>query len=283
MKDVMKKFLFTGILSLLFLGSVSVMAQPGGKLTDGWLLGAQTYSFRAFTFAETLDRMQKLGLSNAEVYFGQKLGGNLNGVMDYRMDAATQLKVREMAESKGVHLYACGVVVCNSNQEWDELFGFVRTMGIRMVTCEPTAEQLPYVEKLAEAAHADIAIHNHPKPSAYWDPSILASVLKKASAGVGSCADVGHWKRMGIDPVGALSMLNGRIKCLHLKDVTEARPESPDTVWGQGVCQVEAILQEMARQHFKGLISIEYESDEKNPDPAIRQCIQYYREKTSKL
>lgn len=269
---------FAAIVSLLLLLSFSLPLQAQSEKAEkiGWLLSAQTYSFRAFSFTETLDRMQKLGLKYAEVYFGQKLGGNLNGNMDYKMDVATRLQVLKLAESKGIKLIACGVVVCENAKEWDLLFDFVKAMGIKVITCEPKLDQFNYIEKLAVNNNIDIAIHNHPKPSTYWNPDVLVDVLKNKNSHFGSCADVGHWKRMGIDPVEALKKLDGRIKSLHLKDIEKNTPDSHDTVWGSGVCNMSAILKELKRQNFKGVISIEYEFNMKNPDPDMQKCIDYF-------
>ena len=272
----MKKLV--AIISLLLLMSFAFSLQAQSEKAEkiGWLLSAQTYSFRAFSFTETLNRMQKLGLKYAEVYFGQKLGGNLNGNMDYKMDAATRLQVLKLAESKGIKIIACGVVVCENTKEWDQLFDFAKIMGIKVITCEPKLDQFTYIEKLAANNHIDIAIHNHPKPSTYWNPDALLNALKSQSSHFGSCADVGHWKRMGIDPVEALKKLDGRIRSLHLKDIEKETPDSHDTIWGTGVCNVKEIIKELKRQNFKGVISIEYESNEKNPDPDIQQCINYF-------
>jgi len=249
----MKNFAVIVFVLLLLSFSSPLQAQSEKAEKIGWLLSAQTYSFRAFSFTETLDRMQKLGLKYAEVYFGQKLGGNLNGNMDYKMDTETRLQVLKLTESKGIKLIACGVVVC-----------------------EPKLDQFNYIEKQAANFNIDIAIHNHPKPSTYWNPDELANVLKNKSSHFGSCADVGHWKRMGIDPVEALKKLDGRIKSLHLKDIEKNTPDSHDTVWGSGVCNMSAILKELKRQNFKGVVSIEYEFNMKNPDPDIQKCIHYF-------
>ena len=35
---------------------------------------------------------------------------------------------------------------------------------------------------------------------------------------MGVCADIGHWKRVGEDPLKNLQKLSGRIKVAHLKD-----------------------------------------------------------------
>ena len=90
-----------------------------------WKLGAQSYTFHKFTFVETLDKLQELGLQYVEVYYGQRLGeGFGDQKMDFRMDKATQAKVLEAAKAKNVTIYASGVVICEDEQEWEDLFRF---------------------------------------------------------------------------------------------------------------------------------------------------------------
>jgi len=264
------------LMLLLVAFSANSFAQSAKAEKGGWLLGAQSYTFHQFTFAETLDRMQKLGLKYVEIYYGQKLGDGLPGTMDYKMDKPTQLKVLKLAKSKGVKIVAGGVIICENNGDWDKLFEFSKAMGIKTITSEPALNQLDYVGKLADKFNIDVAFHNHPKPSTYWDPAILMKALEGRSKHLGSCADVGHWTRMGVDPVQALKTCEGRIKSLHFKDVDKAGADSHDTIWGTGVCNVEAMLKELKRQNFKGLFSIEYEYHEENPDPEIKESIKYF-------
>jgi sugar phosphate isomerase/epimerase len=280
MKNLLASISFLTVMILL---SASTATYSGKAEKAGWLLGAQSYTFHKFTFVETVDRMHKLGLKYVEVYYGQKLGEGFTGTMDYKMDAGTRQKVLDLAKSKGISIVASGVVVCENNAEWDQLFEFAKSMGIKTITSEPALNQLDYVEKLADQYNIDVAIHNHPKPSLYWNPDDLMKALKGRSRHLGSCADVGHWNRMGIDPVVALKKCEGRIKILHFKDVDKAGADAHDTIWGTGVCNVEAMLKELKRQNFKGLFSMEYEYNVENPDPDMKECITYFHQTADRI
>lgn len=265
------------ILLSVILFSFHTKAEGQETGTKGWKLGVQAYTFHNFTFSETLSKMQQLGLKYVEVYFGQELGGGLNGVMDYHADESLQKKILSMTKSKGIKIVACGVVVCNSLKEWDKLFSFAWHMGIKTITCEPSLDQLAYVDRLANKYRINIAIHNHPKPSLYWNPGTLMKAINGRSHRIGPCADVGHWKRMGIDPTEALRTCKGRIISLHFKDVDQDGPDSKDEIWGQGVCNVKKMLKKLKSQHFKGLFSIEYESEDSDHlMDNIRKSISYF-------
>jgi len=260
---------------------------------NGWKLGAQTYTFNHFTLVQTFDKMKTLKLKYAEVYFGQKLGeGFGDATMDYHLGAGTRSKILELAKSKGIKIMACGVVTCETEKEWEDVFGFAKEMGIEVITSEPTLQQLDFVEKLTDKYKISIAIHNHPKPATYWNPDTLMAALKGRSLRIGSCADVGHWERMGIDPVKALETCEGRIISVHIKDVAarsgqgEAAGEfagQHDVIWGKGVCHVDSMLRELNRQKFQGLFSIEYEYNWDNSVPDLAECIEYFNQQAMEI
>lgn len=281
----MKKIFYTTFI-LIILFTVNCSAKPNKAEKAGWKLGIQTYTFHKFSFQEAVDKAKLLDLKYVEVYYGQPLGKDIEGTMDFRMDEATQKKVLAYAKSKGIKIIASGVVICKDEAEWKQLFEFASAMDIKIITCEPEYKHLKYVDELANQYKIDVAIHNHPKPSNYWNPEMFLEAVKGLSPRIGACADVGHWKRMGINPVAALTMIEGRVKSLHFKDVkekVEGETEQHDVIWGTGVCDVDGILKELKRQNFKGLFSIEYEYNWENSVPDIKECISYFNTKTDQL
>jgi len=242
-------------------------------------MGVQSYTFHKFTFVETLDKLQTLELQYVEVYFGQRLGeGFGDQKMDFRMDKETQKKVLEAAKAKNVTIYACGVVICNSEEEWEQLFQFAKAMGIPIITGEPKPEHLDFVEMLADKYEINVAIHNHPRASSnYWNPDMVMKALEGRSKRLGVCADVGHWKREGIDPVKGLEQVAERLISLHFKDVKapeEGEEEQHDVIWGTGVCNVPGMLKVLRDINFSGLMSIEYEYNWENSVPDIMKCLE---------
>ena len=91
---------------------------------------------------------------------------------------------------------------------------------------------------------------------------------------IGACADTGHWPRSGFDSVESLKKLKGRIISLHLKDIDGDTKE--DTIYGEGICNFNQMLAEIDNQEFKGVISIEYESNWLKSMPDLRQCIENF-------
>ena len=106
---------------------------------------------------------------------------------------------------------------------------------------------------------------------------------------MGSCADVGHWVRSGLDPVECLKKLEGRIICLHFKDLSEKTPpgakksKAHDVPWGTGVGNPQGMMAELKRQGFRGAFCIEYEYNWKNSVPEIAQCVKFFNAEFAKL
>lgn len=252
----------------------------------GWKPGIQSYTFHKFSFQEAVDKTHSLGLKYMEVYFGQKLGDGMAGTMDFRMDEKTRKQVLKYAASKKVRIIACGVVICKDEQEWEELFKFADAMKIKLITCEPKYAHLPFVDKLANQYKIDVAIHNHPRPSDYWNPDMFLKAVEGLSNRIGACADVGHWERMDQDALQSLKKLNGRVKALHIKDIkdkVEGEAEQHDVIWGTGIMDMEGLIQELKNQNFRGLLSVEYENNWYDSVPDIRKSLDYFTEITNKV
>ncbi|MFA7390099.1 MAG: TIM barrel protein, partial [Proteiniphilum sp.] len=92
--------------------------------------------------------------------------------------------------------------------------------------------------------------------------------------------DVGHYRRMGLDPLECVKKLRGRIISFHFKDIAPVGSDRKleDVVWGTGILQVDEMLNEMKRQNFEGYFTIEYEANWENNLPDIEASIDYFNQ-----
>jgi sugar phosphate isomerase/epimerase len=268
----------------LLLFSLSTNAQKNPEDKAGWKLGAQSYTFRLFTFAEALRKIDSCGLKYVEAYPGQTIGGGIEGKMDFKMDAAKRKEVKALLKKHGITITAFGVVKGKDKAEWEQLFEFAKDMGVLNIDTEPDPDQFAYIIPMAEKYKINLALHNHPKPSRYWHPD---TVLKYAAGSkfVGSCSDIGHWVRSGLDPVACLKQLEGKVFGMHFKDVVKDTPDGKyhDVIWGKGDSKVNEVMAEMKRQKFKGPISVEYEYHWENNGPEVAESVKYFRDTYQKL
>jgi len=245
----------------------------------GWQLGCQAYTFRLFTFYEAVEKVASLGLHCIEAYPSQKLSKQKPELkINESMSAATRKEVKTRLADAGVKLLNFGVCGLPKDEKaCRKTFEFAVQMGIETLVSEPPADALDVIEKLTDEYKIDVAIHNHPEPSRYWNPDTVLEACKGRSKRIGACADTGHWMRSGINPVDALKSLQGRIISFHLKDLNKyGRQGAHDVPWGTGKADICAILAEVYRQKFKGVFSAEYEHNWENSLPEIAQSVAYF-------
>lgn len=248
----------------------------------GLALGTQAWTFRDRTAFEAIDIAADLGLTNIELFAGQELSREHKdikvgpGMAKESMDA---LK-KKLAERKVV-ASSFGVVGFKKDEaDARAKFEFARAMGMGAISCEPEFDAWDMVEKMAVEYNIRLAVHNHPKPSRYWSPEIVLEQVGKRSNLIGACADTGHWSRSGLSPVDQLKKLEGRIVELHFKDVAPeaGKPgEYLDRPWGTGHGDAKAMLRELVRQGFKGVVLVEYENTEgKELEENVRKCVAFF-------
>jgi len=256
-------------------------ASPGS--TAGFKLGVQMWTFRMFTFAEALDKVDSSGIKSIEAFWGQKLGGGLPGEFGEKMSADTKTKLKKLLQDKGIQVVAMGVISPQNKAEWIKAFGLAKEFGLSYITCEPVKTQWDMIDSLAGVYSIKIAIHDHPKPNPYWSPdSVLAAVQNHSN--IGSCADVGHWARNGLNPVDCLKKLEGHIYGVHLKDIVKFDDtKAADTVVSKGVIDFPAVFAELKRQNFNGMLSIEHESNWYHSLPDVIETKNYFDGQIAKL
>jgi len=279
----MKK-LFVLALCLMTFVSLSSCSNQTKAEKMGWKLAMQSYSFHDFTLVETLDKCNELGLKYIEVFHFHKIGGKWGDVALFDLDPAAQKELAEYAVSKGVKIVASGVFTGTTEQEWRQFFEMAHNMGMEYVTAEPPLDMWDLVEELSNKYQLKVAVHNHPKPSDYWNPDFLLAAVGSRSKDLGSCADVGHWNRCGLDQLECLRKLNGRLISFHFKDiVSKEEGEQHDCIWGEGCLNVPEMLNILREQNFKGYIGIEYEYNWDNSVPDIKKCIENFNQMVNKM
>jgi len=251
--------------------------------TAGFKLGVQMWTFKEFSFSDALNKMDSSGIKNIEAFIGQNLGGGLTGKYGLDMSADTRTKLKALLAKHGIQAVAMGVIVPKNKQEWIKTFELAKDMGMSYITAEPIKTQWDMVDSLAGVYGIPVAIHDHPKPNMYWSPdSVLAAI--QGHSHIGSCADVGHWARNGLNPVDCLKKLDGHIIGVHLKDVVKSDdPKARDTIVSKRVVDFPAVLAELKRQNFKGMLSIEHESNWYHNLPDVIFTKNYYDSLVQKL
>jgi sugar phosphate isomerase/epimerase len=243
----------------------------------------QAYTYRKFSFMETLDKAHKLGIQYLQPYPGQKLNKDGSGTFDVSMTEDEMKTVKDRLKELGITLTQFGVADIADEASGKKLFEFAKKMGIGTIVTEPPFYILPMVDDLARQYRINVAIHNHPKPSRYWHPGITYYYIKDLSRRIGICGDTGHWTRSGIVATEALKLFKGRVFDVHLKDLNEfGKGDAYDVPFGTGETKIQNILAQLSLQNYGGTLTIEHEKEEDamNPSPPIQQGLDYIKKIT---
>lgn len=277
----MKKY-FIGVLFLLLHNYV--FSQYGNK--NNWKLSIQTWTFHKYSFLQSVEKADSLGVKFLEVYPGQKVGGDIQGAFSYTLDKNSRDKLKQFLEYRGIKVVALGVVDKDyyNKDNLEKFFEFAKYMGISFITAEPEWNDLDEFNRLAGKYKVKVALHCHPKPSShYWHPDSTVAAMNGRQH-IGAWPDIGHWARNGINIQEAMKKVEGKIWGLHLKDIKEFNnTAAEDTLLGQGVCDIPAVMKELKRQKFKGVVSIEYEVNPLRNMSEMQQNVLYYLGQLGKL
>ena len=193
-------------------------------------------------------------------------------------------EVKHRMEDKGVKVVNYGVCGLSKDEETArKTFDFAQEMGIETLVSEPEFDAFDTIEKLCDEYEINVAIHNHPKPSRYWNPATVLEMCKGRSKRIGACADTGHWMRSELNPLEQLKKLEGRIISFHFKDLNKFGEGAHDVPWGTGEGNVAAMLKEIHRQGIQAVFSIEYEHNWTTSVPEIAECVKYFDKMAAEL
>ena len=249
--------------------SAANAAGPYGDLR----MGIQSYSLRHFSFAEAIERVERLGLQHVELYPGHLDHGKVS--------------TRELSDAKktmrdhGIEPDAYGVTGFTADEAAArKVFEFAKALGLRSISADPKPDSFDVLDRLVEEYGIPIAIHNH-GPHHHWGkPETILEAVKDHHKLIGLCADTGHFLRADVDPVKAIKMLRGRVYGLHLKDFVS---EDTEVIAGDGKLDLAALFEEMHNQNFNGACSIEFELNPEDPLAGIQAGLSNMRKAAASL
>lgn len=244
----------------------------------GFTISVQCWSFKEFTLWEAIQMASAAGASAVEIFPGQKIGGDLGDTkLDPSLSDENITKLLAYAKDKGITPVNFGVTgISKDEAEARKTFEFAKKMGLYGVTTE-SLDALDTLEKLAKEYDIKVCFHNHPKPTALWNPDKIWDAIKDRHENIGYCADLGHWATSGLDPLEVIKKVAPRVRSFHMKDREEVGKWTHDRPFGTGVIDNAAILDEVRKHGFAGNVTIEYEHNWKTNVTEVAQCVGYLR------
>ncbi|MBI5772993.1 MAG: sugar phosphate isomerase/epimerase [Verrucomicrobia bacterium] len=264
---------------------------PADCKIGGLAVGCQAYSFNRFTLFEAIEKTDSAGGKTIEFFPRQKLSKEKPDVT-FNHDASDEViaEVQAKLEKHKIRAVNYGVVGGKDEAEWRKIFEFAKKLNLYGITTEDV-KNIDVIEKLVKEFDLKVGYHEHAKrfkkgPDGkqvedenykIWDPNFVLALVKDRDPRIGACADTGHWQSSGLKPLDCIRILKGRIVSLHLKERAVIGEKTPDIVYGTGVSDTIAVLDELRKQKFDGHLSIEYENNWDNSVGDIGQCIGFVR------
>lgn len=232
----------------------------------GYRVGCQSYCYREFSLEDACRELTGMGLCYFEVFSEHSERFN---------EEADPEAMKALLKNAGVLCPCYGVVDIDGDEaQTEKLVAFAKTMGMEMITADPTPENLPILNRLVAQYDIKIGIHNHGPGERY---NVLEDVLRAIEpwdTRIGACVDTGHYIRSGVDPGTAIRTLGDRVHGVHLKDFTV---DEVDSVIGTARLNVLDVLRALKEIDFTGPMMLEYEGDSSNPTPTLMQGLSVLR------
>ncbi len=131
-------------------------------------------------------------------------------------------------------------------------------MKLRHLSCRPDDASMEILDGLLSEYEVGVAVHNT-SPLPGRSPVTIqdvATILERHER-LDACVDVGNFARARIDPVVPIREFRGRIRSVHLKDIDGT---GRGVALGDGVLDLPAIINELRRGGFDGMLTVEHPS-----------------------
>ena len=224
-------------------------------------MGAQSFSFREFSFEGSIRCLKELGLNEMEFCAAH---------FPCDPDAPGFDHVKQTIAESGITVPCFGVEGYEGDAQANrKKFECGRALGVKVLSANPNQEAFDAgLEELCKEFGIAIAIHNH-GPGARFDKAAdtLAMVEGKSPL-IGACVDTGHVLRSSEKPDEVIRRLGSRVLSLHLKDWTIGGEEE---VIGEGDMDLEEVARALKDIGFSGPIVMEYENNPQNPVPDMKK------------
>lgn len=232
-------------------------------------LGIASYTFRSFPVEQAIAMTARLGVRRLTLK---------DMHLPMAATAADMQGVRAKMASAGVELSSCGVVYMTTEEEVHRAFAYARLAGIAMMVGVPNAPLLGLAEQMVKETGIAMAIHNHgPGDERFPSPESAYRLIAKMDPRVGLCIDVGHTRRLGLDPAVETERFFDRVLDVHIKDVSSADEKGTTVEIGRGVIDTPKLLHTLVRLRYAKTVHFEHEKDAKDPLPGVAESVGYVR------
>jgi len=232
-------------------------------------LAVQSWCFRAFKpLDQLIAQVKAIGLKRIE----------LCGVHADFNNEATFDNVLATFKNAGVQIASIGVQRFAAAPVEESWFKFAKAAGATMISTtfalDKMPDCIPHAIKLADKYDIDLGIHNHGGYDWLGNETMIAHILKHNSPRLGLCIDSAWCLDAGHDPVIWAEKFADRLYGTHIKDfIFHRNGKGEDVVVGEGNLNLANYIKLIAANPKCRAITLEYEGDENNPGPKLKECV----------
>jgi len=230
----------------------------------------QSWCYRAFKpLPDFFKQLKAAGVNATE----------LCGVHANFSDTGTFASTIDAFKQAGVKIVAIGVQYLTGDVAKDRPnFEFCKQAGVKNMSIsfppEAMFDGLKNIEKLADEFDLKLGIHNHGGYDWLGNATILKHVFGKTSKRIGLHMDTAWAIDAKQNPNEWVEQFGERLVGIHVKDFTYTPDREPhDVVIGTGNLDLTKLMGQLKAINFSGPLVIEYEGDENNPVPALKDCV----------
>jgi sugar phosphate isomerase/epimerase len=236
-----------------FLGaSICAPLYGTGKLN----LGIGTFSYHGLSMDAMIVQLQRLEIREVEMSHGE--------FMVFSKPKAEQFAAaRAKFDAAGIRCVSYYAATIHDDAELETAIQGARLLGSRNITGDATGGILQRIDERCTREGLTFGIHNHffkGKKFPYESPEDVLAALKGRSHTMGATLDTGQFASCGYDTVDAVRELAPHLKMIHLKDI-EAPGAEVNVLLGKGIAKIPAVIAELIRVGYGGLVAIEYEKE----------------------
>ena len=233
-------------------------------------IGIGTYTYHNLSIDDMITRLAALQITEIEMSRGE-----------FMLMKPPTVEMCQSARSKfdraGIRCVSYYTATIKDDRDLDFAVQFAHLLGSTNVTGDATGDMLRKIDERFSREGLTFGIHNHyfKQKFAYESADDVLKALAGRSQAMGATLDVGHIASCGHDTVEAVRKLAPFLKMVHLKDVAAAGGED-NVLIGQGIAKIPAVMEELHRVDYRGLVAVEYEK-EGDVDSDVRREVDFAR------
>lgn len=249
-------------------GTIGARTQAANRLK----IGIGTYTYHGVSMEGMVARLTALRITEIEMSRGEFM------LMKPPTDEMCRT-AKSQLDRAGIRCVSYYSATIKDDQDLDRAVRFARLLGSNNVSGDATGDMLRKIDERFSREGLTFGIHNHyfKQKFAYESPDDVLKALAGRSKAMGATLDVGHIASCGYDTVDAVRKLAPFLKMVHLKDVAAAGGED-NVLIGQGIAKIPAVMEELHKVAYGGLVAIEYEK-EGDIDDDIRREVEFARQR----